>query len=66
MTINTDNRLMSDVTLSHEYRGLVTTRRWGHADFLRTNQTAIAAAFCDEDTRRQVRAKLDSRTDPDS
>ena len=58
ITINTDNRTVSDTNLTHEYE------LWQHyfgitkAQFLQFNLNAIAAAFCDEQTRAKVQEQL--------
>ena len=58
VTVNTDNRLMSDVTVSSEYRALADHFGWDDDAFARANRHAVEAAFCDDDTRRAVRARL--------
>ncbi|MFN8052334.1 MAG: adenosine deaminase [Acidimicrobiales bacterium] len=54
VTVNTDNRLMSDVSVLDEYAGLATTFGWGAAEFDAANRTALDAAFCDEATRSRL------------
>jgi adenosine deaminase len=54
VTVNTDNRLMSDVTLTGE---LVTVARafgWDTARIRDVTLTAVDAAFCDDTTRRRI------------
>jgi adenosine deaminase len=58
VTVNTDNRLMSNVSLSDEYAGLAAAFGWDAATFARTNATALDAAFCDDQTKQQVNARL--------
>jgi adenosine deaminase len=58
VTVNTDNRLMSDVTVSSEYRALADHFGWDDDAFARANRHAVEAAFCDDDTRCAVRARL--------
>jgi len=60
VTVNTDNRLMSEITLSGEYARLADTFSWGSAQFESVSRTALANAFCDDDTRRRVAAGLAS------
>jgi len=58
VTVNTDNRLMSDVTVLQEYEGLAATFGWGAPEFTRANQVAIDSAFCDDQTRSRIAALL--------
>ncbi len=58
VTVNTDNRLMSDVTLSSEYLALCRQFGWRVADVGETNLAALDAAFCDDDTRSRVTARF--------
>lgn len=54
VTVNTDNRLMSDVTVLEEYRRLRDAFGWGAEEFAAANRTAMRSAFCDEATRRRL------------
>lgn len=54
VTVNTDNRLMSGVTLSSELLWLVETFGWGWSDIQRVTVTALEAAFGDLPTRRRI------------
>jgi adenosine deaminase len=49
---------MSNVSLSDEYAGLAAAFGWDAATFARTNATALDAAFCDDQTKQQVNARL--------
>jgi len=59
VTLNTDNRLMSDVSVLDEYRAISATFGWGVEEFAAANRTAIRTAFCDEDTRRRLAPRFD-------
>ena len=59
VTINTDNRLMSDVTVLDEYRRLAETFGWGDAEFNAANRTALRTAFCDDATRARLAPRFD-------
>ena len=61
VTINTDNRLMSNVTMSSEIQHVADVFDWGVDDVEQVAHTAIRGAFCDEDTRRSVAAEIDRR-----
>jgi len=61
VTINTDNRLMSNVTMSSEIERVADVFDWGVDDVEQVAHTAIRGAFCDEDTRREVAAEIDRR-----
>lgn len=64
VTVNTDNRLMSNITLSDEYEQLARTFGWGEREFTTANDHAVRTAFCDESTRRRIRDRL--RSGPDA
>ena len=59
VTLNTDNRLMSNTSMSREF-GLAVERHGFGLDDLRTvTMRAVDAAFCDEETRRTVRRQVE-------
>lgn len=58
MSINTDARTISPVTLSSEYAVLSTIFNWQQAHFLRCNLEAIKHAFCDDALKEQLRKKI--------
>lgn len=60
VTVNTDNRLMSDVTVLDEYRNMAAAFGWDAPEFATANRVGLAGAFCDDDTRRRVGALLDA------
>jgi len=59
VTVNTDNRLMSDVTVLDEYRALAETFGWGADEFTIANRTALRSAFCDDATRTRLAPLFD-------
>lgn len=54
VTVSTDNRLMSGVSLTGELLGGVRAFGWGLQDLRELTETALAAAFCDEATRASL------------
>ncbi len=54
VTVNTDNRLMSGITVLDEYAGLATAFGWGEDEFAAANRTALRSAFCDDTTRSRL------------
>ncbi len=59
VTINTDNRLMSNVTMSSELADVADLFGWQVDDAVQVAHTAIRAAFCDDATRAAVTAEID-------
>lgn len=58
MSINTDGRTISNVSLNEEYHSLNKHFDWQTEHFLKCNHYAIDAAFCDEDIKMKLRKKL--------
>lgn len=58
MSISTDARTISDVSLGSEYRLLSTVFGWEKAHFLRCNLEAIDHAFTSEENKRLLKEKL--------
>jgi adenosine deaminase len=58
LNINTDTRMLTPVTLTSEYENLARIFGWGPQDLLRTNLMGVDAAFIDDATKEQLRAKL--------
>ena len=58
MSINTDARTISDVTLAEEYATLNRVFGWEKAHFLRCNLEAANHAFAPEGVKAQLRQKL--------
>ncbi len=58
ITINTDNRTVSDTSLRHEYEMLADTFGFTKDDFLKFNLNAIEAAFITEEEKEELRKRL--------
>lgn len=58
ISINTDGRALSHVTLSEEFRGLEKHFTWSRRHFFRSTMEAIAHAFCTENIRTELREKV--------
>lgn len=58
MSINTDARTISDVSLGSEYELLAKVFGWEKTHFLRCNLEAIEHAFTSEDNKRLLKEKL--------
>lgn len=58
VTVSTDDPPFFHTTLTREYEGLAGTFGWTEEDFLSLNLTALDAAFCDDDTKAQVKKML--------
>jgi adenosine deaminase len=59
VTVSTDDPPFFHTTMTAEYEMLNRTFGWGMDDFRAINETALAAAFCDEDTRARVAKRLE-------
>lgn len=59
LSINTDGRALSNVTLSHEYDLLHTTFQWDMAYFKKCNLEAIDHAFTSSEVKAGVRKKIE-------
>lgn len=58
ITLNSDDPPFFGTTLRHEYRSCAETFGWPEDELLAITRNAIAAAFCDEDTRRGLVLRL--------
>lgn len=58
LSLNTDTRMLSPVTLTGEYEGMRRVFGWGEEEFLRTNLMGVEAAFADETAKARLRARL--------
>ena len=58
MSINTDARTITPVTLTDEYMTLVDLFGWEKAEFLRCNLEAIRHAFTSDETKKQLRREV--------
>jgi adenosine deaminase len=58
LSINTDTRTITNITLTEEYRNLEQHFGWTDADLAACNQAAINAAFVDESVKAGLRSRL--------
>ncbi|MBM7642175.1 adenosine deaminase [Streptococcus loxodontisalivarius] len=58
ISINTDNRTVSDTNLTKEYEKFVSYFNLGAADFMQHNLQAIQGAFASEEEKAQLSAKI--------
>ncbi len=58
LSVNTDGRAISNISLNEEYQKLSRHFDWQAKQFFRVNQFAIEAAFCDEETKNRLRQEL--------
>lgn len=58
MSINTDCRTISDVTLSSEYARMVSVFNWEKKHFLTCSLEAIKHSFCDAGLKEKLRQKV--------
>lgn len=58
ISVNTDGRSLSNVTLADEYQSLNRYFNWQLQDYLNVNLMAIDAAFVDEELKEKLRIKL--------
>lgn len=58
LSINTDGRSLSNVSLFDEYKNLNTYFSWQLEDYIKTNLFAIEAAFVGDDLKKKLRKKL--------
>ncbi|MEL6685548.1 MAG: adenosine deaminase [Pseudomonadota bacterium] len=59
VTVSTDDPPFFHTTMTAEYDMLHRTFGWDEDDFKSLNATALAAAFCDEDTKARVAKRLE-------
>ena len=58
LSVNTDGRSLSNVSLFDEYKNLNTHFDWKLKDYLATNLFAIEAAFVDEEMKEKLKKRL--------
>ena len=58
MSINTDGRTISNVTLTQEYEKLVNNFGWNVAEFQRCNLNAIDAAFISAARKKELKYRF--------
>ncbi|KQI70850.1 adenosine deaminase [Loktanella sp. 5RATIMAR09] len=59
VTVSTDDPPFFHTTMTDEYEMLHRTFGWDEDDFKALNETAIAAAFCDNDTKARIAKRLE-------
>jgi adenosine deaminase len=59
VTVSTDDPPFFHTTMTAEYDNLARVFGYGDDDFRALNETAITAAFCDDATKKAVRARLE-------
>ena len=59
VTVSTDDPPFFHTTMTAEYEMLYQTFGWDEDDFKTANATALAAAFCDEETKARVAKRLE-------
>jgi len=60
VTVSTDDPPFFHTTMTREFDNLARVFEWNEDDFAALNQTAIDAAFCDDETREKIRKKLEN------
>ncbi|WP_170338121.1 adenosine deaminase [Ruegeria arenilitoris] len=60
VTVSTDDPPFFHTTMRREYEMLAQAFGWDAEDFAALNDTALNAAFCDEETRARVRKRLEN------
>ncbi|PIE13267.1 MAG: adenosine deaminase [Rhodobacterales bacterium] len=64
VTVNTDDPPFFHTTMRQEYENLARVFGWTEDDFRALNETALAAAFCDDATRDAVAKRLEAPWTP--
>lgn len=62
VTVSTDDPPFFHTTMTDEYEMLHRTFGWDEGDFRALNETALAAAFCDDATKARITKKLEPAT----
>jgi adenosine deaminase len=60
VSVNTDDPALLGTRLEWEYARIGRQAGWGPAEYIETARTSIEAAFCTEETRRALLARLDA------
>lgn len=60
VTVSTDDPPFFGTTMTNEFDMLAQTFGWDENDFNAVNQTALAAAFCDDATREKIAKRLET------
>ncbi|GGL66764.1 adenosine deaminase [Wenxinia marina] len=61
VTVSTDDPPFFHTTMTKEYETLAKVFDFGESEFETLLQTALSAAFCDEETRGRVKARIEAR-----
>ncbi len=61
VTVSTDDPPFFHTTMAREYDRLAEAFEWDEGVFETIERTSLDAAFCDEDTRTEIRNRLESR-----
>ena len=61
LSVNTDTRTITDITLTEEYEKLHRFFNWDKQHFLRCNLEALRAAFLPENVRQELMAQLEEK-----
>ncbi|WP_319824687.1 adenosine deaminase [Thalassovita sp.] len=61
VTVSTDDPPFFHTSMTREFEGLERAFGWGADDFAELNQTALAAAFCDPQTRARLKERLENQ-----
>lgn len=61
MSLNTDGRTITDVTLTHEYELMKHTFNWGISHLLQCNLEAIRHSFASENVKRKIISLLEEK-----
>ena len=58
VTVSTDDPPFFHTTMTREFEALEKTFGWGEEDFSEVTETALAAAFCNDETKDKIRERL--------
>ncbi|MEE9449173.1 MAG: adenosine deaminase [Ignavibacteriaceae bacterium] len=58
LSVNTDGRTLTNVSLSEEYKNLINTFNWGVKHLMRCNLNAISKAFLSESGKKYLSKKI--------
>lgn len=61
LSISTDTRTITNITLTEEYGNLQEHFAWTAADLLACNQAAVEAAFIEDSVKRELLERLDAK-----
>ena len=61
MSLNTDGRTITDVTLTHEYELMKRTFKWGISHLRQCNLEAIRHSFASENVKRKIISLLEEK-----